>query len=157
MQNLLVDFKNTIIIMTSNIGSRDIVEFDGADFEAMRKRVMDQLRHHFRPEFLNRVDDVVVFHRLEKSHLADIVRLQLDELRRRLTDRRIELTVTPAAVEALAAEGYDPVYGARPLKRAISRKLENPISKKIIAGELADDGAITVDYRSGEFVYHCAS
>ena len=156
-QGRLVDFKNTIIIMTSNIGSREIVEFDGDDFEAMRQRVMAQLRNHFRPEFLNRVDDVVVFHRLEQSHLLDIVRLQLNELRQRLADRRITLEVTDAAMEALAQEGYDPVYGARPLKRILSRKLENPISKKIITGELADDGSVTVDFRNGDFVYSCAA
>jgi ATP-dependent Clp protease ATP-binding subunit ClpB len=153
----LVDFKNTIIIMTSNIGSREIVEFDGDDYDAMRKRVTDQLRDHFRPEFLNRVDDVVVFHRLDKSHLVDIVRLQLDDLRKRLADQRIELNVTSEAMDALAEEGYDPVYGARPLKRMLSRHLENPISKRIIAGDTHEGGSVTVDYRDGDFVYRSDS
>ena len=149
----VVDFKNTIIIMTSNIGSKDIVEFDGGDYEAMRERVMNELRGMFRPEFLNRVDDVVVFHRLDARHILDIVTLQLRDFKARLAAQRIGLEVSDAARVALADEGYDPVYGARPLKRVITRQLETPISRKLIAGELGEGRAIHVDYRDGEYKY----
>jgi len=148
-----VDFRNTVIIMTSNIGSRAIVEHEGSDFESMRNRVMDELRHVFRPEFLNRTDDVVVFHRLEKRHILQIVDLQLRDFARRLEARRIALEVSDATRAALADEGYDPVYGARPLKRAIARHLETPISRSIVAGELQDGGHVSVDLKDGQFLY----
>ncbi|MDD4538241.1 MAG: ATP-dependent chaperone ClpB [Lentisphaeria bacterium] len=149
----VVDFKNTIIIMTSNIGSKDIVEFDGGDYEAMRDRVMSELRGMFRPEFLNRVDDVVVFHRLDARHILDIVTLQLRDFTARLAAQRIGLEVSEAARVALAEEGYDPVYGARPLKRVITRQLETPISRKLISGELSEGRTMYVDYRGGEYQY----
>jgi ATP-dependent Clp protease ATP-binding subunit ClpB len=147
-----VDFRNTVIIMTSNVGSRYIVEHEGADFEQMRQRVLDELRGVFRPEFLNRLDDVVVFHRLDKGHILRIVELQLQDFARRLEAQRMGLEVSRAAREALADEGYDPAYGARPLKRAIARHLETPISKAIVAGELQEGGKVRVDLRNGEFV-----
>ena len=145
-----VDFKNTVIIMTSNIGSREIIEAKEGDFEAMREAVLARLRDAFRPEFLNRLDDIVVFHRLEKKHILGIVGLQLDAFAKRLADRRIGFEITDAAKSALADEGYDPVYGARPLRRVITRRLENPVSRMIIAGELPEGSKLHVDY-DGEF------
>ena len=147
----LVDFKNTVIIMTSNIGSRDIVESAGQDETKMKERVLAQLRQAFRPEFLNRLDDIVVFHRLEKSHITAIVSLQVESFRKRLEAQRITLEITDAACQALADEGYDPDYGARPLKRVITRRLENPASRMIIAGELPEGSTLHIDYANGEF------
>jgi ATP-dependent Clp protease ATP-binding subunit ClpB len=149
----LVDFRNTVIILTSNIGSRAIVEHDGEDYEAMRKGVLNELRGVFRPEFLNRLDEVVVFHRLDRKHLVGIVDIQLDIFAERLKALRVDLTVSDRAKQALAEEGYDPVYGARPLKRVISRRLESPISRLIVGGELADGGTVAVDYADGQFDY----
>ena len=145
-----VDFKNTVIIMTSNIGSREIIEAKEGDFEAMKEAVMARLRDAFRPEFLNRLDDIVVFHRLEKKHILGIVGLQLEAFAKRLADRRIGFDITDAAKSALADEGYDPVYGARPLRRVITRRLENPVSRMIIAGELPERCKLHVDY-DGDF------
>ena len=156
-QGRVVDFKNTIIIMTSNIGSKDIVEYDGKDFGAMRERVMAQLRASFRPEFLNRLDDIVVFQRLGKEHILSIVDLQLAEFAKRLAAQRMGLEVTDDAKKQLAEEGYDPVYGARPLKRAVTRRLENPVSKLVISGELCEDKTVVVDYdrTKAQFTYTC--
>jgi ATP-dependent Clp protease ATP-binding subunit ClpB len=145
-QGRIVDFKNTIIIMTSNIGSKEIADYDGHDDESMHNRVTAELRKVFRPEFLNRVDDIVVFHRLERSHIHAIVDVQLRDFEARLANQRITLTVTDKAKKALGDEGYDPVYGARPLKRVISRQLENPVSRMIIAGELTEGNHLEVDY-----------
>ncbi|MBR5026912.1 MAG: ATP-dependent chaperone ClpB, partial [Victivallales bacterium] len=156
-QGRVVDFKNTIIIMTSNIGSKDIVEYDGKDFGSMRERVMAQLRASFRPEFLNRLDDIVVFQRLGKEHILSIVDLQLAEFAKRLAAQRMGLEVTDDAKKQLAEEGYDPVYGARPLKRAVTRRLENPVSKLVISGELCEDKTVVVDYdrTKAQFTYTC--
>ena len=156
-QGRVVDFKNTIIIMTSNIGSKDIVEYDGKDFDSMRERVMAQLRASFRPEFLNRLDDIVVFQRLGKEHILSIVDLQLAEFAKRLAAQRMSLEVTDDAKKQLAEEGYDPVYGARPLKRAVTRRLENPVSKLVISGELCEDKTVVVDYdrTKAQFTYNC--
>jgi ATP-dependent Clp protease ATP-binding subunit ClpB len=148
-----VDFRNTVIILTSNIGSRAIVEHDGSDYEGMRRSVLDELRGVFRPEFLNRVDDVVVFHRLDRSHLAAIVGIQLDRFAERLEKLRLRLEVSESARAALADEGYDPVYGARPLKRAVARRLETPISRLLVGGEIPEGGSVSVDFRDGEFHY----
>jgi ATP-dependent Clp protease ATP-binding subunit ClpB len=149
----LVDFRNTVIILTSNIGSRAIVEHDGEDYEGMRRGVLNELRAVFRPEFLNRVDDVVVFHRLEREHLTGIVDIQLETFAKRLKALRIELTISAAAKLALAEEGYDPVYGARPLKRVIARRLETPISRLIVGGDLPEGGTLNVDYANDEYSY----
>ncbi len=145
-QGRIVDFKNTIIIMTSNIGSKEIADFDGRDYENMRKRVTAELRQVFRPEFLNRLDDIVVFHRLERSHIQSIVEVQLKDFEARLAAQRMTLTVSEKAKKALGDEGYDPVYGARPLKRVISRQLENPVSRMIISGEISEGNHLQVDY-----------
>jgi ATP-dependent Clp protease ATP-binding subunit ClpB len=140
-----VNFRNTVIIMTSNIGSQLILELRGADersYQRMREQVLEALRRHFRPEFLNRVDEVVVFRALTEAELAKIVEIQLEGLRRRLADRRIALEVNEAARHYLAKIGYDPVFGARPLKRAIQREVETPVARLIVAGKLRDGGTV---------------
>ena len=147
-QGRTVNFKNTVIIMTSNIGSQLILELRGADersYQRMREQVMEALRRHFRPEFLNRVDEVVVFRALTEAELGKIVEIQLEGLRRRLTERRISIEVTGGARAHLARAGYDPVYGARPLKRVIQREVETPIARIIVAGKLRDGGTVRVD------------
>jgi ATP-dependent Clp protease ATP-binding subunit ClpB len=140
-----VNFRNTVIIMTSNIGSQLILELRGTDersYQRMREQVLEALRRHFRPEFLNRVDEVVVFRALTEAELAKIVEIQLEGLRRRLADRRIALEVNEAARHYLAKIGYDPVFGARPLKRAIQREVETPVARLIVAGKLRDGGTV---------------
>jgi ATP-dependent Clp protease ATP-binding subunit ClpB len=147
-QGRTVNFKNTVIIMTSNIGSQLILEMRGADeraYQRMREQVLEALRRQFRPEFLNRVDEVVVFRALAEAELGKIVDIQLEGLRRRLTERRIQLEVTEAAKTFLAKVGYDPIFGARPLKRAIQREVETPVARLIVAGRLMDAGTVRVD------------
>jgi ATP-dependent Clp protease ATP-binding subunit ClpB len=147
-QGRTVNFKNTVIIMTSNIGSQLILEVRGADersYQRMREQVLEALRRHFRPEFLNRVDEVVVFRALTEAELGRIVEIQLETLRRRLGERRITLEVTGPAVAHLARVGYDPVFGARPLKRAIQRDVETPIARLIVAGKVKDGSTARVD------------
>ncbi len=151
-----VDFKNSIIIMTSNIGSPLLIE-NASDFgeipEDVRKKVLNEMRSHFRPEFLNRVDEIVLFKPLTLAEIKRIIELQLKLLRARLADRRIELELTDAAKEHVAREGYDPVYGARPLKRFLQRHIETVLSRKILAGEIQDNGRVLVDLKGGELVF----
>jgi ATP-dependent Clp protease ATP-binding subunit ClpB len=153
-QGRTVDFKNTVLIMTSNIGSQHILEAQqaGATYETMKAQVTGELRAHFRPEFLNRVDEIVVFHALGQEHLTRIVEIQLERLRTRLAERRIILTVTPAALANLGQRGYDPVYGARPLKRLIQQEIETPMARQLIKGELRDGDTAMVDLMDGEIV-----
>jgi ATP-dependent Clp protease ATP-binding subunit ClpB len=153
-QGRTVDFKNTVLIMTSNIGSPQILEAQqqGARYEQVRTVVMDELRQHFRPEFLNRVDEVVVFHPLGTEHLVKIVEIQLQRLRQRLEERRITLALSPAALQQLGTRGYDPVYGARPLKRLIQQELETPIARLLVKGELRDGDTAAVDVKDGGVV-----
>jgi ATP-dependent Clp protease ATP-binding subunit ClpB len=148
-QGRTVDFKNTVLIMTSNIGSPQILEAQqkGSSYEDVRAVVMAELRRHFRPEFLNRVDETVVFHPLETDQLTRIVEIQLERLRARLTERRITLVVSPAALRHLGERGYDPVYGARPLKRLIQQELETPIARQLVKGELRDGDTAMVDMK----------
>jgi ATP-dependent Clp protease ATP-binding subunit ClpB len=152
-QGRVVDFRNTVIIMTSNIGSQFIVDAgaqpDAAAWERIEQRVRDELRTFFRPEFLNRVDDVIVFHQLSREDIVAIVDLQLQHLRRLLADRHLGLEVTPEARQFLAEQGYDPVYGARPLKRAIQRLLQNPIALEVLEGVYHAGDIIRVE-RKGE-------
>ena len=144
-----VDFKNTVVIMTSNVGSHLILAYRGGDdaesFERMKKEVLDVLRQQFRPEFLNRVDDIVVFHSLSREHLKQIVEIQLERLRARLAERHIALELTEAAKEHLALAGYDPSYGARPLKRAIQREVETPLGRLLLKGDVEDGSTVSVD------------
>jgi ATP-dependent Clp protease ATP-binding subunit ClpB len=153
-QGRTVDFKNTVLIMTSNIGSQQIFESQqaGVSYEQMRKVVTAELRMHFRPEFLNRVDEIVVFHPLAEGELSKIVEIQLERLRKRLGERRITLAVTPAALRSLGQRGYDPTYGARPLKRLIQQEIETPIARQLIKGELRDGETATVDVKDGQTV-----
>ncbi|MCS6296571.1 MAG: ATP-dependent chaperone ClpB [Nitrospira sp.] len=153
-QGRTVDFKNTVLIMTSNIGSQHILEAQqaGASYDTMKNQVTGELRAHFRPEFLNRVDEIVVFHALGNEHLAKIVEIQLERLRARLTERRITLTVTPDALQNLGRRGYDPVYGARPLKRLIQQEIETPMARQLIKGELRDGDTAVVDLKDGQIV-----
>jgi ATP-dependent Clp protease ATP-binding subunit ClpB len=148
-QGRTVDFKNTIVIMTSNIGSPRILEyrgaFAGAGFERMKETVLQELRGHFRPEFLNRVDEIIVFHALSEEHLKQIVDIQLNGLRKRLADRHIDLELTDRARGHLVRTGYDPAYGARPLKRAIQREIETPMARRILGGEVRDGHRVVVD------------
>ncbi len=149
-----VDFRNTIIIMTSNIGSQWIQELMGIDPEEMRKRVLEALRAHFRPEFLNRIDEIVIFNALGAEEIKQIVDIQIKQIQKRLEDRHIDLVLTDRARETLAAEGFDPVYGARPLKRAIQRLILNPLSNKLLAGEFRDGDRIEIDATATrEFVF----
>jgi len=149
-QGRTVDFKNTIVIMTSNIGSHRILEyrgaFEGYEYDRMKQAVLEELRRHFRPEFLNRVDEIIVFHALSEEHLKRIVEIQLDRLRARLADRHIQLELTDAARRFLVNTGYDPNYGARPLKRAIQREVETPLARMVLKGELRDYQTVEVDY-----------
>jgi ATP-dependent Clp protease ATP-binding subunit ClpB len=148
-QGRVVNFKNTIIIMTSNVGSQSILEYrgqlEGEQYERMKESVLDALRHHFRPEFLNRVDEIIVFHALTEEDLKQIVDIQLERLRGRLAERRIKLELTDEAKSHLARAGYDPVYGARPLKRAIQREIETPLSRLILKGEVRDNSIVRAD------------
>jgi ATP-dependent Clp protease ATP-binding subunit ClpB len=151
-QGRVVDFRNTVIIMTSNIGSQYIVEAAAADersWERVEQRVRDELRNHFRPEFLNRVDDIIVFRQLSREDLVHIVELQLARLEQTLVQRHITLEVTPEAKALIASEGYDPVYGARPLKRVIQRLLQNPIALQLLEGNFHEGDTIRVE-RNGD-------
>jgi ATP-dependent Clp protease ATP-binding subunit ClpB len=153
-QGRTVDFKNTVLIMTSNIGSPQILEAQqhGAGYEQVRTVVMGELRQHFRPEFLNRVDEVVVFHPLGTEHLVKIVEIQLERLRSRLAERRIPLAITPTALRHLGERGYDPIYGARPLKRLIQQELETPIARLLVKGDLRDGDTASLDLKDGQLV-----
>ena len=153
-QGRTVDFKNTVLIMTSNIGSPQILEAQQrrASYDEVCALVMVELREHVRPEFLNRVDETVVFHPLEAGQLAKIAEIQLERLRARLAERRITLTITPAALRHLGERGYDPVYGARPLKRLIQQELETPMARQLIKGELREGNTATVDLQDQQIV-----
>ncbi len=162
-QGRTVNFKNTIVIMTSNIGSHRILEhrgaFNGADYAIMRATVLDELRQHFRPEFLNRVNEIIVFHALSQEQLEHIVDIQLQRLRKRLAERRITLDLDEAAKRHIVNVGYDANYGARPLKRTIQKELETPLGRKILAGEINDGDTVGVGFDDirGELTFTVAS
>jgi len=152
-QGRTVSFRNTIVIMTSNVGSQFVQEYaKSGDYDQMKAMVEEALRATFRPEFLNRVDDVVVFHALTMEELGEIVELQLAEVRDRLADRRLKLEITPAARERIALEGFDPVFGARPLKRVLQREVIDRVAREIIEGRLAEGDTVTVDVVDDEIV-----
>ena len=153
-----VDFTNTIVVMTSNIGSQTIMDLAGKEDDAeISRRVMHALRKEFLPEFLNRVDETIVFHPLTKHEIRQIVDLQLVRLQKRLEDNGFTLEVTDAAKKQLAEEGYDPVYGARPLKRVIQQRLQNELANAILGGEFAEGSRITIDVQNGDFTFGSAS
>ena len=149
-QGRTVDFKNTIVIMTSNIGSQRILNYQGAfageGYEHMKDAVLDEMRRHFRPEFLNRIDEIIVFHTMDEEHLKQIVLIQLRRVQERLADRKITLELTDAAKIHLVRVGYDPSYGARPLKRAIQKEVENQIGRMILEGKVRDGQTVVADY-----------
>jgi len=151
-----VDFKNCIIIMTSNVGSQYILDNTGESYESMRLRVLEAMRQHFLPEFLNRVDEILVFHSLTQEQLAQIVDIQVVWLKRRLADRRIDLEFSGEAKMLLAERGYDPVYGARPLKRVMQKIVETPLAKKIMAGEVPDGSSVRVSTEEQGLVFEVA-
>jgi len=153
-QGRTVDFRNTVIIMTSNLGSHVIQELAGeANYAKMKQAVLEIVQQHFRPEFINRVDDIVVFHPLGRDQLRSIVDIQLGYLRRRLAERDIELTLDDAARDLLGEAGFDPVYGARPLKRAIQQQVENPLAQRILKGEFGPGAKVKVTAKGGQLVF----
>ncbi|QDF74468.1 MULTISPECIES: ATP-dependent chaperone ClpB [Shewanella] len=154
-QGRTVDFRNTVVIMTSNLGSDVIQErFGIATYAEMKAEVMNVVTHSFRPEFLNRIDESVVFHPLESEHIAHIAQIQIDSLKARLAEKDFELEVSEAALALIAQAGFDPVYGARPLKRALQQEVENPLAQKLLSGQLLPGTPIKVDAASGELSFH---
>ncbi|MBT8038700.1 MAG: ATP-dependent chaperone ClpB [Gammaproteobacteria bacterium] len=148
-----VDFRNTVVVMTSNLGSQRIQAMAGEGYEAMKKAVMDVVGQHFRPEFINRVDEMVVFHPLEKEQIREIAVIQLGHLRKRLEGHGFGLTISDEALDLLGEAGFDPVYGARPLKRAIQNEIENPLAQKILSSVYASGDTIQVDTEDGRFTF----
>ena len=154
-QGRTVDFRNTVIVMTSNLGSQIIQELAGeANYDAMKSAVMDVVGGHFRPEFVNRIDDIVVFHPLGKAQIRAITDIQLQRLRDRLVDLDIKLDVSIPALDVMGEAGFDPVYGARPLKRVIQQRLENPLAQRILKGEFPAGSTIHVELKDGELNFH---
>ena len=152
-QGRTVDFKNTVIVMTSNLGSHMIMQMAGQDSELIREAVWAEVKNHFRPEFLNRIDETVVFHALDQKHIESIAKIQLKHLEARLARMEIGLDVSPAALASLAKVGFDPVFGARPLKRAIQQRIENPVAKLILEGKFGPKDVVPVDVEGGRFVF----
>ncbi|MCX7626946.1 MAG: ATP-dependent chaperone ClpB [Methylophilaceae bacterium] len=152
-QGRTVDFKNTVIIMTSNLGSQMIQQMAGDDYQVIKLAVMGEVKSYFRPEFINRIDEVVVFHALNETHVKSIANIQLQNLAKRLKAMDMDLVVTEAALAEIANAGFDPVYGARPLKRAIQSQIENPLAKEILAGHFAAKDTIKVDFVNGRMVF----
>ena len=152
-QGRTVDFRNTVIVMTSNLGSQQIQHMSGQPYEAVKEVVWEEIKQHFRPEFLNRIDEVVVFHALDKAHIEKIAGIQVERLAKRMAAQDMVLEVSDAALAELARGGFDPVFGARPLKRAIQQMLENPIAKLILQGNFGPNDVVPVDYRDGKFVF----
>ncbi|HON83274.1 MAG TPA: AAA family ATPase, partial [Caldisericia bacterium] len=152
----VVDFKNTIIIMTSNLGSEILLKVDPDDkenFEKAKNEIMDLLKYKFRPEFLNRIDEIIVFHKLTKDQIKDIVNLLIERVRRTLRAQKIELEISDRAIEKIAEIGFDPLFGARPLRRTIQREIENMIAKKILDGEFKENDKILIDFENDNFVF----
>ena len=157
-QGRTVDFRNTIIIMTSNLGSQYLVELKpGEAVETVRGKVLDAVKQAFRPEFLNRVDDIIVFDRLQRQHMAAIVDIQLERLQSLLKEREITLTLTPQARQWLADEGFDPLYGARPLKRVIQRELQDGLAEEILSGTVEDGMTVRVEVEDNQLVLRPAT
>ena len=152
-QGRTVDFKNTVIVMTSNIGSHRIQAMVGKSYEDVKEAVWDELKNHVRPEFLNRIDETVVFHGLSAEHIGRIAKIQLRVLEQRLAKMDLQLEVSPAALEELAKVGFDPVFGARPLKRAIQQRIENPVAKLILEGRFGPKDVVPVDVEGDQFVF----
>lgn len=152
-QGRTVDFRNTVVIMTSNLGSQHIQMMQDEPYETIKEVVWEEVKQHFRPEFLNRIDEVVVFHSLDAQHIQAIAKIQLQRLEQRLQDRGLELDVSEAALAEIAKVGFDPVFGARPLKRAIQQSIENPVAKAILQGEFADGDTVHVNFADDAFAF----
>jgi ATP-dependent Clp protease ATP-binding subunit ClpB len=152
-QGRTVDFKNTVIVMTSNLGSHKIQSMDSADPGVVKLAVMAEVRTHFRPEFINRIDEIVVFHGLDEKNIGAIARIQLKHLELRLAKMEMTLDIDDEALQKIAEAGYDPVYGARPLKRAIQQQIENPLSKLILSGRFGPKDTVPVRVRNGNLVF----
>ncbi|VEI76859.1 Heat shock protein F84.1 [Mannheimia haemolytica] len=151
-QGRTVDFRNTVVIMTSNLGSHLIQENAHKGYDVVKEMVMEIVGQHFRPEFINRIDETVMFHSLGQEHIRSIAKIQLQRLIQRLAERGYEVTVTDAALDHIGNAGFDPLFGARPLKRAIQQELENPLAQRILSGKLLPNKAVTVDYQNGQIV-----
>jgi ATP-dependent Clp protease ATP-binding subunit ClpB len=152
-QGRTVDFKNTVIVMTSNLGSHDIQRMAGQDSELIKEAVMGEVRRHFRPEFVNRIDEIVVFHALDRQQIEAIARVQLRRLEQRLAAQDLKLVVSDSALAEIAKVGFDPVYGARPLKRAIQQQIENPIARLVLEGKAGPKDVVPVDFKDGRFLF----
>jgi ATP-dependent Clp protease ATP-binding subunit ClpB len=152
-----VDFKNSVVIMTSNLGSQYIAELAGQGAvelpEGVRRQVTDALRQHFRPEFINRIDEVIFFHALSEAHIKEIIEIQVTQLLKRLEERKIHVTVTDPAKDLLVREGYDPMYGARPLKRAIQRLVLDPLALRVLEGEFGEGDRVVVDAEADRLAF----
>ena len=141
--------KNTVIVMTSNLGSQMIQQMAGDDYQVIKLAVLGEVKAQFRPEFVNRIDEIVVFHALDEKHIKSIAKIQLGSLEKRLAQLEIRLEVSDAALKEIASVGFDPVYGARPLKRAIQQMIENPLAKALLEGRFAPKDTVRVDYKKG--------
>ena len=155
-QGRTVDFKNTVIVMTSNLGSQMIQQMAGTDYQLIKTAVLGEVKSQLRPEFVNRIDEIIVFHALDEKHIQGIANIQLRQLEKRLGALDIRLEVTAAALKELAAAAYDPIYGARPLKRAIQQQLENPLAKAILEGRFGPKDTIRVEAKKGGLVFEKA-
>ena len=152
-QGRTVDFKNTVIVMTSNLGSHRIQAMEGSDPSLVKLEVMAEVRNHFRPEFINRIDEIVVFHALDEKNIGAIAKIQLHILEQRLARMEMRLEVSDAALQKVAEAGFDPVYGARPLKRAIQQQIENPLSKLILEGKFGPKDVVRVGVAQGALAF----
>lgn len=153
-QGRTVDFRNTVIIMTSNLGAQHIQNMHGQSYDVIKEAVWEEVKIAFRPEFLNRIDEVVVFHSLDAKHIESIANIQLQRLAQRLADRHLHLDVSETALAEIAKVGFDPLFGARPLKRAIQQYIENPVAKSILQGEFAENDTVHVDFTNDQFVFN---
>ena len=152
-QGRTVDFKNTVLVMTSNLGSHEIQRLADQDYGLIKEAVMADVRRSFRPEFVNRIDEIVVFHSLDAKNIRAIAKIQLQRLEKRLAAQDVVLTVSEAALAEIAKAGFDPVYGARPLKRAIQQQIENPVARLVLEGRVGPKDVVPVDYREGKFTF----
>ncbi len=152
-QGRTVDFRNTVVVMTSNLGSQEIQRLSGSASETIKEAVMTEVRSHFRPEFINRIDEIVVFHALDPRHIRGIASIQLQRLEARIEAHGMKLEVSDTALDEIAKAGFDPLYGARPLKRAIQQRIENPVAKLILEGRFGPNDVIPVDFKNGDFAF----
>jgi ATP-dependent Clp protease ATP-binding subunit ClpB len=152
-QGRTVDFKNTVVVMTSNLGSHEIQRLAGEELDVIKDTVMGEVRKHFRPEFINRIDEIVVFHALDNTQIRAIAKIQIKRLEQRLAAQDMKLDVSDAALAEVAKVGFDPLYGARPLKRAIQQQIENPVARLVLEGRFGPKDVIPVDFRKGEFTF----